>query len=103
MPADVWNITVVLNIKIMGNVWIARVFDRPVLVCRLIGVVESRPKCGNTERDTGRIRAAGGFRSKMSDVRDRKSKSVKCTDCRYVEFYQADSSILGIIFDLLTN
>ncbi|MHC4700950.1 MAG: zinc ribbon domain-containing protein [Planctomycetota bacterium] len=26
-----------------------------------------------------------------------------CTSCRYTEFYQADSSKLGTIFDLFTN
>jgi predicted nucleic-acid-binding Zn-ribbon protein len=29
--------------------------------------------------------------------------SFTCTRCRYAEFYHADSSLLGNIFDLFTN
>ena len=41
--------------------------------------------------------------TKIFDVQGRKFTSVTCTKCRYTEFYQADSSKLGSIFDLFTN
>ena len=61
------------------------------------------PKCGNSQCDTGQMRAAGGFWSKIFDVQSRKFTSVTCTSCRYTEFYQAESSKLGSLFDLFTN
>ena len=61
------------------------------------------PKCGNNRCDTGQIRAAGGFWSKIFDVQGRKFTSVTCMNCRYTEFYQAESSKLGSLFDLFTN
>ena len=61
------------------------------------------PKCRHTECETGEIRAAGGFWSKMLDVQNRKLSTVTCGQCRYTEFYAADSSSLGQIFDLFTG
>ena len=61
------------------------------------------PNCGNTHCETGEIRAAGGFWSKIFDVQSRKFPSVTCRHCKYTEFYKADTSMLGNIFDLFTN
>jgi predicted nucleic-acid-binding Zn-ribbon protein len=61
------------------------------------------PKCGNSAYETGQIRAAGGFWSKIFDVQGRKFTTVSCTRCRYTEIYKADSSMLGNIFDLFTD
>ena len=61
------------------------------------------PKCGNTQCEIGEMRAAGGFWSQIFDVQGQKFSSVACTRCRYTEFYKADSSKLGNIFDFITN
>lgn len=61
------------------------------------------PKCGNTGYETGEIRAAGGFWSKVFDVQHRKFSTVTCERCRYTEMYKADSGRLENIFDLFTN
>jgi len=61
------------------------------------------PKCSNTEYETGQMRAAGGFWSKVFDVQSRRFTTITCARCRYTEMYQADSSTLGNIFDLFTN
>lgn len=60
-------------------------------------------KCHNTQCDIGEIRAAGGFWSKIFDVQGKKFTTVICTRCRHVEFYQADTSMLGNIFDFFTD
>ena len=61
------------------------------------------PKCGHTQCEIGEIRAAGGFWSKIFDVQGQKFSSVACSRFRYTEFYKADTSMLGNIFDLFTN
>jgi predicted nucleic-acid-binding Zn-ribbon protein len=60
-------------------------------------------KCGNPRYETGEIRASGGFWSKIFDVQNKRFTTVICTQCRYTEIYQADSSRLGNIFDFFTN
>jgi len=47
--------------------------------------------------------ATGGFWSKVFNMQNRKFTSVSCARCHYTEFYAADSSQLGNIFDLFTN
>jgi uncharacterized protein len=61
------------------------------------------PKCSGSEYETGQIRAAGGFLSKIFDVQSRRFTTVTCAHCRYTEMYQAETSMLGNIFDLFTN
>ena len=61
------------------------------------------PKCKNTQYETDEMRATGGQMAKMFDVQNKKFTSVTCTRCRYTEFYKADSSMLGNIFDFFTN
>jgi hypothetical protein len=61
------------------------------------------PKCHNTSCDTGEIRTVGGFWSKIFDMQNRKFSSVTCSRCSYTEFYAADNSELGNIFDLFTD
>ena len=61
------------------------------------------PKCGGTQCDVGEMRAAGGFWSKIFDVQGQKFTSVVCNKCKYTEFYKAESSMLGNIFDLFTG
>ncbi|MES0445844.1 MAG: zinc ribbon domain-containing protein [Desulfobacterales bacterium] len=60
------------------------------------------PKCKNNQYETGVFRAAGGFWSKIFDIQSKKFTTVTCTICRYTEIYQADSSMLGNIFDFFT-
>jgi len=61
------------------------------------------PKCLNTEYETGEMRAAGGFWSKILDVQSRRFATITCARCRYTEMYQTDTSMLGNVFDLFTN
>ncbi|KAA3636137.1 MAG: GTP-binding protein [Calditrichaeota bacterium] len=61
------------------------------------------PKCSSDTYNIGEMRAAGGFWSKIFDVQGAKFSSVTCMRCKYTEFYKADSSVLGNIFDLFTN
>ena len=51
----------------------------------------------------GEARVAGGFWSKIFDVQGTKFTTVTCTRCRHTEFFKADSSTMGNIFDLFTN
>lgn len=60
-------------------------------------------KCGHGVCETGEMRAAGGFWSKIFDVQGRKFATVTCERCRYTEIYQAESSKLGSIFDFFTQ
>ena len=61
------------------------------------------PKCSNNTYFTGEMRAAGGFWSKIFDVQGAKFASITCERCKYTEFYKGDSSVLGNVFDFLTN
>jgi predicted nucleic-acid-binding Zn-ribbon protein len=61
------------------------------------------PKCSNTSCETGEMRAAGGFWSKVFDVQGRRFTTVTCARCKYTELYKAEASALGNIFDLFTN
>ena len=61
------------------------------------------PKCQNHQYEAGQLRAAGGFLSKLFDVQSRRFTTVSCTRCHYTEIYRADSSMLGNIFDFLTQ
>lgn len=57
------------------------------------------PKCGHTDYEIDEIRTTGGYLSKMFDIQNKKFTAVSCAQCRYTEFYKADSSMLGNIFD----
>lgn len=61
------------------------------------------PKCGASQYETGEIRAAGGFWTKIFDIQSVKFTTVSCLRCHYTEIYRADSSTLENIFDLFTN
>ncbi len=61
------------------------------------------PKCGNSQYEVGEFRASGGFWTKIFDIQSRRYSTVTCTQCRYTEIFQADSSMLGNIFDFFTN
>jgi predicted nucleic-acid-binding Zn-ribbon protein len=60
------------------------------------------PKCANMSYETGEIRVTGSFLGKIFDVQGQKFTSVTCSNCRYTEFFRAESSMLGDIFDLFT-
>lgn len=60
-------------------------------------------KCGNDRYETGELRAAGGFLSKVFDVQNKKFTTVSCTRCQYTEIYRGDSSMLGNIFDFFAG
>ena len=61
------------------------------------------PKCQNRDYELGELRGAGGFWSKIFDVQGARFTAVTCSRCRHTDFYKADSSLLGNIFDLFTG
>jgi predicted nucleic-acid-binding Zn-ribbon protein len=61
------------------------------------------PKCGCSTCNIDEMRATGGFWTKIFDVQSKKFTTVTCTQCKYTEFFKADSSMLGNIFDFFTN
>ena len=60
-------------------------------------------RCGHADYESGELRVAGGFWSKIFDVQGQKFTTVTCAHCRHTELYKADSSMLGNIFDLFTS
>ncbi len=60
-------------------------------------------KCGNNQYESGEFRATGGKFSKIFDVQNKKFTTITCTQCKYTEIYQADSSTLMNILDFFTN
>jgi len=69
----------------------------------MTGISYRCPKCSNTQCEVGEIRAAGGFWSKIFDVQGKRFTTVTCMRCSYTEFFRADTSMLGNIFDFFTN
>ena len=61
------------------------------------------PKCNHHEFNTGEIRVAGGFWSKIFDIQASKYSAVTCDRCSYTEFYKGSSSALGSVFDFFTQ
>ncbi|HMA68848.1 MAG TPA: zinc ribbon domain-containing protein [Candidatus Mcinerneyibacterium sp.] len=61
------------------------------------------PKCGNLTFKTDQMRATGGGFSKIFDVQNKKFTTISCEKCGYTEFYKAETSTLGNIFDFFTN
>ena len=61
------------------------------------------PKCSGTQYEVGEFRATGGFLTKLFDIQSKRFSTVTCTRCKFTEIYQADSSMLGNIFDFFTN
>jgi len=61
------------------------------------------PKCDNDEFETGQFAATGGGLSKIFDVQNKKFTTVTCSRCKFTEIYQADTSMLGNVFDFFTG
>jgi predicted nucleic-acid-binding Zn-ribbon protein len=61
------------------------------------------PKCGNTSYETDQFAATGGGFSKVFDIQNKKFSTVSCLRCKYTEFYKAQTSALGNLFDFFTN
>ena len=61
-------------------------------------------KCGNTEYDSGEIRAAGGFWTKIFNVQNRKFITLSCKKCGFTELYnKAKARTAENVLDFLTN
>lgn len=60
-------------------------------------------KCRNTEYETGELRAAGGFWTKIFNIDNRRFMTVSCTSCHYTEIYGGDTNMAGNVLDFLTN
>ena len=61
------------------------------------------PRCGYESYEVDEMRATGGALAKIFDVQNKKFTTVSCEQCRYTEFYKADSSTLGNVFDFFTS
>jgi len=62
------------------------------------------PKCTHKEYDTGEMRVAGSFWTKIFNIQNKRYASVSCSQCSYTEFYKNQSSSrLANIFDFFTN
>jgi predicted nucleic-acid-binding Zn-ribbon protein len=61
------------------------------------------PKCECADFEADEIAVTGSGLSKIFDVQNRKFTAVTCTRCSYTEFYRADTSTLGNVFDFFTN
>ncbi|HJN43125.1 MAG: zinc ribbon domain-containing protein [Vicinamibacterales bacterium] len=61
------------------------------------------PRCHHPQYDTGEMRAAGGFWSKIFDVQNRRFTTVTCQRCRHTELFAVESSKLGSVFDFFTG
>ena len=59
------------------------------------------PKCGCDSYTTDQFQATGGTITKLLDIQNKKFSTITCTRCRFTEMYQADSSQLENILDLL--
>lgn len=60
-------------------------------------------RCAGNEYETGEIRVAGGFWSRVFDVQNKKYSAVTCERCGFTEFYKCDVSTLGNVFDFFTR
>jgi len=67
------------------------------------GISYRCPKCNHDQHETREMRGAGGFWSKIFDVQGQRYTAIICSRCRYTEFFHADSSMMGNIFDLFTG
>lgn len=61
------------------------------------------PKCGGGQRETGELRAHGGFWSSAFDVSTRRFSYIACQQCGYTEFYKADLTASSKVFDFLVG
>jgi len=61
------------------------------------------PKCGSRVCTTGEIRTTGSFLTKIFDIQNRRFTTVTCNDCKYKEFYNLPSHMLGNVLDFFTS
>jgi predicted nucleic-acid-binding Zn-ribbon protein len=61
------------------------------------------PKCGSRTCTTGEIRTTGSFLTKIFDIQNRRFTSVTCNDCKYTEFYNLPSKMIGNVLDFFTS
>jgi predicted nucleic-acid-binding Zn-ribbon protein len=60
-------------------------------------------KCGCSTYEISEFRATGGFFTKVFNVQTKKFTTVSCSQCKYTEIYQTDSSMLGNVFDFFMD
>ena len=61
------------------------------------------PKCSNKHFEAGEARTTGSFLTKLFNIQNRKFTTVTCSQCKYTEFFAAESNQLGNILDFFTN
>jgi len=60
-------------------------------------------KCDSPRYETGEIRAAGGFWTKIFDIQSETFVTVSCAECGYTELYKGDKNTLSNILDWFTG
>ena len=61
------------------------------------------PKCNNRSFEKDQFAATGGGLTKFFNIQNKKFTTVICSQCRYTEIYQTDSSTLGNVLDFFGN
>ena len=56
-------------------------------------------KCSHHEAEISQSRQSGSLLASVFDVEGLRFTTVSCRRCGYTEFYKADSSLLGKLFD----
>lgn len=59
------------------------------------------PKCGTTAYEVSKVSMTGSGFAKVFDIQNNNFSAVSCSNCRYTEFYKANSNALSDIFDML--
>ena len=59
------------------------------------------PKCDSRNYEITNVSMTGSGIAKIFDVQNNKFSAVSCSNCKYTEFYKAETSALSNIFDLL--
>ena len=67
------------------------------------GINYTCPKCGNKQFELDEMAATGGGLTKFFDIQNKRFTTVTCQRCKYTEFYKAESSMIGNIFDFFTS
>lgn len=61
------------------------------------------PKCGNKEFEAGQFAATGGGVTKFFNIQSKRFATVTCTNCKYTEIYQTETSTLSNVLDFFGN
>ena len=61
------------------------------------------PKCNHGTFETGQFAATGGGLTKFFNIQNKKFTTVSCSQCKYTEIYQTETSALSNVFDFFAG